>query len=700
MVMRFIGRRPAIILALASFALPAVAAGRRDRNVLLITIDTVRIGCYGYAGAKTPNLDRLAADGVRYADAYAQVPLTLPSHCSIMTGTYPLDHGVRNNGSYSLGPDLPTLAGTLKARGYKTAAFVASFTLDSRFGLARGFDVYDDGFEDGEAMKSFRSERRAGAVFDVFSPWLEGVRGDRFFAWLHFYDPHLPYDPPAPFDAAFRDKKYDGEIAYVDSVVGMVLGRLRDKDLLDGTLIVVAGDHGEALGEKREIDHGLFLYDGTLKVPLLLRSAGNLPAGVVVPTRVRLIDVLPTILDLQGISVPAGVRGTSLVPYARGREKADLPTYIETYYPRENFGWSELRGIVDGPWKYIRAPRPELYQLAKDPREERNLAASEASVLSDEARKLDGLIRSAATRTSPARRKMTATEEERLRSLGYLGAGRAPESPGEALPDPKDRIGDYLLYFRGNLLETEGRYDGAAECYKQVLASNPDVPGNHVNLASLYLKMNRTGDAIEVLERASAKFPRSEAVISRLTGLFMKAERWPEALTAGRALLAIAPDDFDGLFLTGSACARLGKWEEAMALYQKALAIEPENSFLRRRYAYSQMAAGRLEEALATYLKLRLEHPNDVAIALDLGRLHNLAGRRGEALAVLKSAAEEHASPEAFRAYALLLGKNGDFREAVSWIKRYLETSPAGETPEKTEARRLLGEWEKASKSL
>lgn len=641
--MRLIGRYPAIALAAALSVAPSSAAVRPDLNVLLITIDTVRadrLGCYGYAGAGTPNLDRLAAEGVRFANTYAQVPLTLPSHCSIMTGMDPADHRVHNNGTYSLGPEIPTLAGLLKARGYRTAAFIASFTLDSRFGLARGFDVYDDNVQGEEALKSFRSERRAGAVLAALAPWLESIRGERFLCWAHFYDPHLPYAPPPPFDAEYRDRKYDGEIAYVDLIIGKLLDLLKEKGLENTTLIVVAGDHGEALGEKKEIDHGLFLYDGTLRVPMIVRLGKDLPAGRVVSSRVRLIDIMPTVLDSLGIPVPSGVRGTSLLPYARGKRTADLPVHIETFYPRETFGWSALTGLIDGAWKYIRAPTPELYDLPLDPHEEKNLASAEPAVLREEARKLDEFIARSGARKGPAGRAVSAAEAERLRSLGYLGAAAADSRAKGELPDPKDKIGDYLLVFRGNLLENEGRLVEAAACYRQVLDANPGVPSNYVNLAVLEMKRNRADEAARLLEQAKSKFPDSEVVLSRLMGIYLNAGRWQDALSTGRALLENDPAHFDALFLSGSAYAHLGKWEDALACYRKARAIEPENAALQRKFADS---------------------------------LH---------------------------AYALLLGRAGDLKSAIIWMKRYLEAASLDDGPRREEARRLLEEWERASKSL
>jgi len=270
-------------------------------NILLVTLDTTRadrIGCYGYEEAKTPNMDSLALDGVVFSNAYCQVPLTLPSHCSILTGTYPLYHQVHNNGFYYLSPSCLTLAEILKERGFKTAAFVSSFTVDSRFGIDQGFDFYDDKFMEEEILKNFTSERKAEKVFASFSNWLDENYRQKFFCWIHFFDPHVPYDPPPPFKEEFSGRPYDGEIAYMDHYIGKMLEKIKEKNIADNTLIILAGDHGEAFGEKNEVDHGFFIYDVTLRVPLIFYSQNYLPKGLAVNARVRLIDIMPSILEM------------------------------------------------------------------------------------------------------------------------------------------------------------------------------------------------------------------------------------------------------------------------------------------------------------------------------------------------------------------------------------------------------------------
>jgi len=575
------------LTALVLWVSPGAARPKKPGwNVLLITLDTTRadrIGCYGYADAGTPNIDALAARGVRFTRAYSPVPLTLPSHASILTGNYPYAHRVRNNGSYHLTSDHATLTEELKGRGFVTSAFVSSFTLDSRFGLDQGFDVYDDAFDSRQALKTYRSERPADRVASAFLDWLQLNGGKRFFAWVHFYDPHLPYSPPPPFDREFKTHPYDGEIAFMDQEIGRVRRALEEGGFMGNTLVILAGDHGEALGEKKEIDHGLFLYESTLRVPLIICPPSPPARGAVIQSRVRIIDVLPTVLELLDIRVPKGIHGKSLVPLLRGRKIEDLPAYAETLYPRENYGWSELYGLTDGAWKYIRAPKPELYDLAQDPAEEKNLIGEKMSVAAELGRKLAALAAGSEAEGGGTARRMSSEEERKLRSLGYVG-GRSEKTPAGPLADPKDKIEDYLLYFRGNLFETRGEYDKAESCYRQVLTSNPDVAGNYVNLGILLAKSGRFKDAVEILEEGRGRLPESVAVLSHLMAAYLQAGRSDDALAAGEAILALDPGHFDALFVSGDILGRQEKWARALPFFERALQVEPENEALRRSY--------------------------------------------------------------------------------------------------------------------
>lgn len=688
--------------AVSSMEASGAARSGDIRNVLLITLDTTRadrLGCYGYKKAVTPNLDSLAGQGIKFLNAYTHVPLTLPSHSSILTGTLPLYHQVHNNGFYSLDEQVPTLAEVFQRAGYKTAAFVASFTVDSRFGLDRGFQVYDDNFKSDEILKNFRSERRAGEVVDAFLPWLNKNSNQGFFAWIHFFDPHLPYDPPSPFKESFPDRKYDGEIANMDSAIGVVIENLRKAGILDDTLIIVVGDHGEALGEHKEIEHGLFLYEATMRVPLLFVCKKKLPSGRAVLAKVGLVDLMPTILKLASLPVPGTVQGISLLPWISGRKGDDRPTYIETYYPRENFGWSEFKGLIDGPWKFILGPRPELYDLKNDPLEENNLFQKEPSVSRSMVEKLQVVIR-LNSRSAPASRTvLSSADQEKLRSLGYLGGDWPGDPNKQSWPDPKDKIDDYLLYYRGNLMEGEGRFDIALACYSEVLRKNPDVPSYYANLGFLLMKMDRTNEAIDVMEKAREKFPTSVLILSRLVSFYLRAERWGDAIASGRALLDLQPNDFDALFLSGSAYAKLGKWQEAFDHYGRALKIEPENKTLRQRYSYALAAIGRSDEALESYGRLKKDYPADYSLDLDIGQIYATTGQREKARDVYREAAHLFPCADTFHAYAMFLGRVGDFPEAVRWLKAYLDITKEKDTVRKKQAMASLAAWEKNIKA-
>ena len=354
---------------------PAPAAPRGGLSVLLVTLDTTRadrLGCYGHAAAKTRYLDRLAAEGTRFETVIAPAPITLPSHSSILTGLYPFEHGVRNNGNFYLDARHPTLASVLKARGYRTGAFVSSFILDRRYGLDRGFDVYDDRME-GEYSQvlTLQAERRGDRTALALGRFIDERAKEPqtpFFAWLHLYDPHEPYRPPHPFRDMFAHDLYDGELAFVDAILASVLDRLRGAGLLDRTLVVVTADHGESLGEHGETTHSMFVYEGAIRVPLLLWRPGLVPAGQVVREPVRLVDVSPTILELLGERPLATPHARSLVPLVEGRSTgAAPPAYSETLLPKFYMNWAPLRALRDGRYKLIDAPRPELYDLQADP---------------------------------------------------------------------------------------------------------------------------------------------------------------------------------------------------------------------------------------------------------------------------------------------------------------------------------------------
>jgi arylsulfatase A-like enzyme/Flp pilus assembly protein TadD len=668
-----------------------------ELNILLVTLDTTRadrIGSYGYERAETPNLDQLALNGVRFANAYCQVPLTFPSHCSLMTGTYPIFHLVHNNGFYYLAPDYLTLAEVLKNNGFETAAFVSSFTVDSRFGLNQGFDVYDDKVLEKQVLKNFASERTAEKVFSAFSSWMDKNFSQKFFCWLHFFDPHSPYDPPSPYKEKYAERPYDGEIAYMDFYVGKTMDMLRQKNLLDSTFIILAGDHGEALGEKNEEDHGLYIYDVTMRVPLIFYSPNYLPQGLILEPRVRLIDIMPTILDMLNIPSGGEVQGTSLLPYISKRKKDDLSSYIETYMPREYYGWSELIGLIDGDWKYIKAPKPELYNLKSDPVEENNVFNLESKIVLNMQDRLNELIENNSLEREAGKRKLTREEQERLRSLGYVGVEFEDDRSKQILPDPKDKIDEYVIFIDAKMCEFEENYGRAEQNFKELLQLNPEAPWHYINLALLYEKMERLDDAIQLMEQARKIIPNSIAILSRLSLFYLKEKKPEDAFKVSQAVFRIDPEYFEALYISAVALSNMQKWNEALSYFQRALKIEPENKSLGIQYAHCLSALGRKKDALEVYLWLKDEYPDDPMIYRDIGVMYDTLGEMEKARENLKRAVELDPSPDNYFNYAVVLERSGQLKDAVHYLRLYLETTREANTEEKTRVKRVLAHWE------
>ena len=437
-------RRPPVCLPLLAAAL-AAGAGFACRTtapriapvgVVLITLDTTRadrLSPYGFTSVRMPALDRLSAEGIVFDQATTVAPLTLPSHCSLFTGQFPPNHRVRDNADAPLADHQTTLAELLRAHGFRTGAFVGSVVLDRDRGLAQGFEVYG---EVNRRPPRVRRQRRADEVISEATEWLQGVGDSRFFLWAHLYDPHRPYEPPAGF-RPIADP-YVGEIAFADSQIGVLLDALEQQHLLDRTIVIVTADHGESLGEHGERDHGIFVYQSALRVPLIVRAPALAPRRVAAV--VRLVDVMPTVLDLLGVPAPV-LDGTSLTALMRGATQVrELEAYAESLYP-QRFGWSDLRMLRDGRFKLIAAPRPELYDLERDPLEERNLYDARRVLAEAMTRRLASFEPTSEQPIEPTRRGISADLQSRLRALGYAGTGR-PLDPArrDHLPDPKDHF--------------------------------------------------------------------------------------------------------------------------------------------------------------------------------------------------------------------------------------------------------------------
>ena len=667
-------------------------------NILLITLDTTRadhLGCYGYPQAKTPSLDGLAREGIRFARVYCPAPVTLPSHISILSGLYPVTHGVRNNGHH-LPSGIKTLAQILKGRGYATAAFVSSFSVDSRFGIDRGFDVYDDTFQSQATLKSANAERRAEGTFDRFSRWLESNWSNQFFAWVHYYDPHLPYDPPPPYREEFSGRLYDGEIAYMDHYVGAILERLETKRILQKTIIIVAGDHGEGLGEKVEIGHGIFLYEPTLRVPLIFHNLKIFPRPRASESEVRLLDVAPTILDLIGLKdEAAGMQGQSLVPRLKGKAGKDLDSLIETFLPRESFGWSELVGIVSGPWKLIQAPRPELYDLRSDPEEKRNLYDLEANKSAALKTKLESeLLRLGSDSKASSEPATTRAEDlEKLRSLGYVNF--SPAKPGSVFPDPKDKTDLIRLIQQAQAFEFEQQYPEAESVYSQILKDIPDSPASYVNLAIVQVMQKKFDQAIGTLNQGIARIPDSRILLVRLGHTYLVTGKLRETLETMEKVLASDPRNIDALTVCASILEQTGRMEEARTYYERALSVEPESRYLRTNYAGNLASSGKFREAIKVYETLIADFPEEQAFYQFAGIAHSYLGELDQAIALLQQAVAIRPTPNGYFNLAVAYDKSGNLEQAIKYFRLYLENSSGEKEVDIQKARVIVEMLEK-----
>ena len=655
---------------------PPVAAERP--NVLLVTIDTLRadhVGCYGHAGASTPTLDGLAARGVRFATAVAHAPLTGPSHASVLTGLTPLGHGFRDNGGFALPASVKTAAETFRGAGYRTAAFVSGFPLDRRFGFDRGFEVYDDHLPKGnDRRRTPYVERFADATTDAVLRWLQTPPTPTapFFLWVHYYDPHAPYEPPGDLGQRFRHAPYDGEIAFADAQLGRLLAALEAKGALARTLILTTADHGESLGEHGEGTHGLFIYDATLKVPWIVAGPG-VPAGRVPATVARGIDVLPTLLDYSGLPRSPAIDGRSLRPAVEGREMSDAPSYAETLYPEREFGWAPLHALRTARLKFIGAPRPELYDLAADPGEKTNRAAEVASQAEELRRKLEAAL----SRPPPAAAAAVDGETaERLGALGYVGGGRAQPAATGARRDPKDGIRLMPRINRGMSL---ARTDPAVAIrdLTSVLAEDPGLLMARRTIAVAYAAAGQHARAITVLRQLEkeGQLTVEDAIV--LGDNLRFADRLPEAVELLRQTAQENPKFPQPWLSLAEVHIKQGKNAEAAAAYEHVLSMVPDHIEALRGLGDIALLEGRLEPAAARYRRILEVDPADAGAMTKMGVLRMRAGRAEEATALFRKAVErEPANAEALLYLAGALASTGKPAQAVPYFERALAAGP------------------------
>jgi arylsulfatase A-like enzyme/Flp pilus assembly protein TadD len=628
----------------------------RDANVILITLDTTRadhLSCYAPGHAHTPHLDALAARGVRFTHATAQVPLTLPSHACIMTGAYPPVHGLRDMGGFVLDKSHPTMASLAQVAGFKTAAFVGSRAVARNFGLSHGFDTYDDDMgaqtEEGKLPGIF-PERRASVVTDHALDWLKQNAQRKFFLWAHYYDPHQPYDPPEPYKHQYAKNLYDGEIAYMDEQVGRLLDGLEQLGLTSRTLVIAVGDHGESLGEHGELTHGVFLYDATLHVPLIV-AGPDVPQGRVIDDQVRSIDLHPTAMEFLHLPPSPEAQGANLWPLIqRGTHVRSNYSYGETLYPRTYMGWSELRAMRTDDWKLIVAPHPELYDLHRDPGELQNLIAHQPAI-ADQLQKQVWVVAGTTTRTEKVTTvPVNAQTRQELESLGYVSGGSSHEILlGSEAPDPKDRIAVLKTIQQAEEFLDEHENAKAADTMEQALRQDPGNPTAYVCLALADERAGRYDHALAVYQDAINRHIFTDVIYSRLGKLYLRLHRLNEAVDAMTHARETNPTDLENWRNLGTAELQLGQVDEAEKAFK---AITIQNDHFSPAYNGLGLVAiqrGDGDTARRNFEKAVELDPTAAEPLLNLGVLYDQAGNKPQALRYYQLFLEK-ASPQDYGA--------------------------------------------------
>jgi arylsulfatase A-like enzyme/Flp pilus assembly protein TadD len=575
-------KRPPRTEAEARRALARLRPSPSALNLVLVTLDTTRadrLGCYGFRGVETPNIDALARDGVVFDNSTATVPLTFPSHSSIFTGLVPPHHGVRDNGGFFLDQERVTLAEKLREAGFATGAFVAAWVLESKWGLSQGFDEYSDDFDLSKyKVVSLGTVQKPGdEVMTNALAWLETVKTRRFFAWVHLYDPHTPYDAPEPFASRHPNQPYLAEIAYTDQVVGRLTTWLREKGLLERTLVVLTADHGESLGDHGESTHAYFVYDATTHVPLVVRT----PWGVTGRRSLQTsgVDVMPTVLDLVGLPPQPGIDGRSLAreildPAAAG----DRIAYSETYFPRYHFGWQHLRAVRSQKYKYIDAPEPELYDLALDPGETKNVYRSFSRRAEDLRLRMEALVKSEGGKT-PERQSLDPETLQRLAALGYVG-NVIDVDPNAVLPDPKLKLPVFaMMNAAKRLAQEEDRVEEAVAKMREVIRNDPKIMDAHLTLGNWLVRLRRPEEATAAFKQALTLKPDDDIALGNLTGILTahgKLQDALEALEVFKTALEVNPHNPQSWYQLATLYLDLGRLDEAQSSFGEALKANPK----------------------------------------------------------------------------------------------------------------------------
>ncbi len=660
-------------------------------NVILITLDTTRadhLASYGYPNVKTPHLDTLARRGVLFEQAATTSPLTLPAHCSMLTGMYPTYHGVRINGNTALNEEQTTIAEVLSAQGYQCGAFIGAFVLDGRWGLKQGFQYYDDQFD----LKKYKHldlgavQRPGNEVMDAALDWLEKQKSSPFFAWIHLYDPHTPYEPPEPYLSEYRPRGlvglYDGEIAFMDEQIGRCLGWLEKNGLDKSTVLVLVGDHGEGLGSHGEGTHGYFIYDYAVHVPLIIATPIESLQGIRIPTQVRTVDIFPTLMDILNSPPPAQTHGRSLLPVMfRPEKEADGFAYAESMSPNLQFGWSSLHALRTTQYKYIQAPKAELYDLSRDIDEQTNLLPQDPGIVRRMKETLGRLMEETG-RDAPKPQAANLDKEtmERLSALGYIGAPVAAKKATDTagpLADPKDKLPVFQAVTAAGELVLEEKYAEAAARLESALREEPMIPQALLVLSTCYVELGRTEEAKAKLELVLKEDPESIPALISMANILLEEKKNEDVIALCKQTLSLDERNTQAHVLIGEIYLGELKYNEALPYLEQAVEIQPKVTRNRLTLGACLLGLKQYGRAETEFKQVVEEAPKFPLANFNLGLLYEETGRLEEARAAYAEEVTHY--PGEFKArfnLGKLLFKLGDRPGSLAQIREVVKLTP------------------------
>jgi arylsulfatase A-like enzyme/Tfp pilus assembly protein PilF len=652
-------------------------------NLLLVTIDTLRadhLPAYGYTKIHTPNLDRLANESFVFDNAIAQVPMTLPSHASILTGLLPPVHGVRDNAGFILDPKVTTLAEILKSKNYKTAAFVSAFVLDSQFGLDQGFDLYSDNFSlVQDRLDSSHISRSAEETELEVDAWLKKNSDQKFFLWVHYYDPHDPYDPPEPYKTEYASSPYDGEIAYTDRVFGRLYDLLDELQLKEKTIVVMVGDHGEGLGEHKEQTHSIFIYNATQHVPLMIRFPKIKPKRI--KDIVSLVDVVPSVLEWLGIQPDQNMQGRSLIPLIEGKD-APRVAYSESIFPELHYGFSPLRRISTDQYEFIDAPKPELYDSVNDRSELKNLIKQKPEIATALQKKLDEILKSLQIDAKQTQ-KMDPETEEKLRAIGYVGTIVA-STPESLKVDPKDKIDLLESISQAHQALNKKNYSFVVETITRVLEQEPNMVDAHFLLATAYLNLNENEKALAEMMNTIRLKPDHIQTLFNLGGFYQLQGKLDEAKKWYLQVLKVQPEHLRASMNLVDLYQRKNEPEKAndylakiISSYQNALKNTEDvknRADILEKLAQTYFASGDLDQSEKTLKEAIQLMPDRPMAHFHMGAIYQQKKQSDKAIAEYET--EAKISPKNFKVFfnlGVLYRQTGKLQDSIQSFQKALQ---------------------------